>query len=75
MSFSIATFLLKATNKVLMFPEAFNKFLKTKDAPWKYQGTSRLSTKMSSKNAIFGNSFPVKELFIVSWKEIGLIQA
>ena len=52
--------------------QAFNKYLKTKDAPWKYQALADAMLDICSEDECNDN-LPAKELFIVSCKKLVLI--
>lgn len=52
--------------------QAFNKYLKTKDAPWKYQALADAMLDICSEDEC-NDTFPAKELFIVSCKKLVLI--
>ena len=52
--------------------QAFNKFLKAKDTPWKYQALADAMLDICSEDEC-NDTFPAKELFIVSWQKLVLI--
>lgn len=52
--------------------QAFNKYLKTKDAPWKYQALADAMLDICSEDEC-NDTFLAKELFIVSCKKLVLI--
>lgn len=52
--------------------QAFNKYLKTKDAPWKYQALADAMLDICSEDEC-NDTFRAKELFIVSCKNLVLI--